>query len=111
MQTVTIREAKARLNALVEAAEAGEQVILMRGSRIVAAIVPASTNDLELAPRLTDPQAERLWRQLEEETARGASVAFDAPQEAVAYLTSSAGPKARERKAMTARRRRPRRAR
>ena len=33
MRAVTIREAKARLNALVEAAEKGEQVILMRGSK------------------------------------------------------------------------------
>ena len=31
MEAVTISEAKARLNALVEAAERGEQVILMRG--------------------------------------------------------------------------------
>jgi antitoxin (DNA-binding transcriptional repressor) of toxin-antitoxin stability system len=88
MQTVTIREAKARLNALVEAAEGGEQVVLMRGSRIVAAIVPASTADLELAPRLTDPQAERLWRQLEEERKSGASLTFDAPDQAVAYMAS-----------------------
>jgi prevent-host-death family protein len=50
MQTVTIREAKARLNALVEAAERGEQVVLMRGSRLVAAIVPVSPDDFELAP-------------------------------------------------------------
>jgi prevent-host-death family protein len=88
MQTVTIREAKARLNALVEAAERGEQVVLMRGSRLVAAIVPISTADLELAPHLTDPQAERLWRQLEVERTGGASVVFDAPKKAVAYLTS-----------------------
>jgi prevent-host-death family protein len=88
MHTVTIREAKARLNALVEAAERGEQVVLMRGSRLVAAIVPVSTADLELAPHLTDPQAERLWRQLELERTSGASVAFDAPAKAVAYLAS-----------------------
>lgn len=88
MQAVTIREAKARLNALVNAAERGEQVVLMRGSRLVAAIVPVSTSDLELAPRLTDPQAERLWRQLEGETACGASLVFDAPEQAVAYLAS-----------------------
>ena len=43
MQAVTIREAKARLNALVEAALRGEQVVLMRGSQHVAAIVPVSS--------------------------------------------------------------------
>ncbi len=65
MHTVTIREAKARLNALVDAAERGEQVVLMRGSRLVAAIVPVSADDSGLSARLTDPQAERLWRQIE----------------------------------------------
>jgi len=64
MQVVTIREAKARLNALVEAALRGEQVVLMRGSEHVAAIVPVSAEDLELSPRLSDPQAERFWQQL-----------------------------------------------
>ena len=88
MQTVTIREAKARLNALVNAAERGEQVVLMRGSRLVAAIVPVSAADLELAPRLTDPQAERLWRQIEGERTSGASLSFDAPERAVAHLAS-----------------------
>jgi prevent-host-death family protein len=88
MQAVTIREAKARLNALVEAAERGEQVVLMRGSRLVAAIVPVSTADLELAPHLTDPQAERLWRQLDSERTSGTSLVFDAPEKAVAYLAA-----------------------
>jgi prevent-host-death family protein len=90
MQAVTIREAKARLNALVDAAERGEQIVLMRGSRLVAAIVPVSIEDLELAPRLTDPQAERLWKRIEGERASGASVAFDGPAEAVAHLKATA---------------------
>ncbi len=97
MQAVTIREAKARLNALVDAAERGEQVVLMRGSRLVAAIVPVSPEDLELAPRLTDPQAERLWKQIESERANGASLAFDGPDEAVAHLKAPARHTARRR--------------
>lgn len=97
MHTVTIREAKARLNALVNAAERGEQVVLMRGSRLVAAIVPVSVDDLELAARLTDPQAERLWKEIEGERTSGASVVFDAPEKAVAYLASP--PRRRRRKA------------
>lgn len=88
MYTVTIREAKARLHALVDAAERGEQVVLMRGSRLVAAIVPVSAEDLELAPRLTDPQAERLWRQIEGERASGGSLVFDGPEKAVAHLAA-----------------------
>jgi prevent-host-death family protein len=99
MHTVTIREAKAKLNALVDAAERGEQVVLMRGSRLVAAIVPVSSADLELAPRLTDPQAERLWGQIEGERASGASLVFDGPAEAVTHLSSLARQRAGRRPA------------
>ena len=88
MKAVTIREAKARLNALVEAAERGEQIVLMRGSKHVAAIVPMSADDLELAPSLTDAQADRLWRQLHEERQAGTSVIFDSPERAVSFLRS-----------------------
>jgi len=87
MQVVTIREAKARLNALVEAAQRGEQVVLMRGSEHVAAIVPVSADDLELSPHLSDPQAERFWQQLAAERADGASLVFETPGEAVEHLS------------------------
>ena len=87
MEAVTITEAKARLNALVEAAERGEQVILMRGSKLVAAIVPVSADDFDLAPRITDAQAERLWRQIRAERGDGSSLLFDSPREAVAFLS------------------------
>jgi prevent-host-death family protein len=86
MQAVTIREAKARLNALVEAAQRGEQIVLMRGATHVAAIVPLSADDLEIAPRLTDAQAERLWRQLATERAAGATVVQADAEAAVAFL-------------------------
>jgi prevent-host-death family protein len=87
MQIVTIREAKARLNALVEAALRGEEVVLVRGSEHVAAIVPVSADDLELSPRLTDPQAERLWPQIAAERTDGASLVFETA-EAVEHLSS-----------------------
>ena len=87
MQVFTIREAKARLNALVEAALRGEQIVLMRGSQHVAAIVPVTTDDLELAPRLTDPQAEKIWRELEAERVDGASLVFESAEKAVKHLS------------------------
>ena len=92
---MTIREAKARLNALVEAAERGEQVVLMRGSTLVAAIVPLSAADLELPPRLTDPQAERLWRRLHEERRDGSSILLESPQDAVTLLSGKKTARAR----------------
>lgn len=88
MEAVNIREAKARLNALVEAAERGEQVVLMRGSKLVAAIVALSAEDVEIAPRLTDGQAQRFWRRLANERRDGSSVVFDSPADAVASLST-----------------------
>ena len=86
MQAVTIREAKARLNALIEAAQRGEQVVLMRGSKHVAAIVPLSAADLEVSPRITDAQAERLWRQIGAERRDGSSGVEESAEAAVARL-------------------------
>jgi prevent-host-death family protein len=108
MQAVTIREAKARLNALVEAAERGEQVVLMRGSKHVAVILPLSEADLEVSPRLSDAQAERLWRQIAAERQDGSSVILESPEEAVAFLARPSGRVAspRRRRTATGRRRR-----
>jgi prevent-host-death family protein len=86
MKAVTIREAKARLNALVEAAERGEQIVLMRGSKHVAAIVPLSEEDLELVPSLSDAQAERLWQELEVERREGTTVVYPSADAAAAAL-------------------------
>jgi prevent-host-death family protein len=87
MRAVTIREAKARLNELLEAATRGEQVVLMRGSKHVAALVPLSAEELELPARLSDPQAERLWRHLAAEERAGRQLVFEGPGEAVAHLS------------------------
>ena len=112
MQAATIREAKARLNALVEAAERGEQVVLMRGAKHVALIVPLSQEDLEVSPRLTDAQAERLWARLAAERREGSSLVMDSPEKAVAFLSrppaSPASPPSAVRRARKAIRRRPR---
>jgi antitoxin (DNA-binding transcriptional repressor) of toxin-antitoxin stability system len=99
MQAVTIREAKARLNALVEAAVGGEQVVLMRGSKHVALIVPLTEADLEVSPRLTDAQAGRLWAELAAGLRDGSSVVMDGPAQAVGYLAGRRAPRASRRKA------------
>ena len=86
MKSVTLREAKAHLNQLVEAARRGEQVVLMRGSKHVAALVPISDEELELAPRLTDEQAGRLWQQLKQRHLSGKTAVFASVERAVAHL-------------------------
>lgn len=90
MRAVTIKEAKAHLNQLVDAAQAGEQVVLMRGSKHVAAIVPVSAEELELPPRLTDEQADRFWRRLAQERRSGKTRDFASAEKAVAHLSRSA---------------------
>jgi hypothetical protein len=47
--------------------------------------------ELELPPRLSDPQAERLWRHLAGELREGSSLAFETPERAVAYLAGKRG--------------------
>ncbi len=79
MKAVTIREAKAHLNELIQAAARGEQVVLMRGSKHVAAIVPLSADELELPSRLSDPQAERFWHQLAEGRRGESRLLFESP--------------------------------
>jgi antitoxin (DNA-binding transcriptional repressor) of toxin-antitoxin stability system len=77
---------------LVEAAERGEHVVLMRGSKHVAAIVPITSDDLEIAPSLTDAQAERLWSQIHQELRDGSTIVFEGAEEAVAYMRTGTTP-------------------
>lgn len=104
MRAVTIKEAKARLNQLVEAARQGEQVVLMRGSKHVAAIVPISSEDLELSFRLTDAQAERLRRRLAQEEAAGKTLVLEGPEAAIRHLASLPAAGRREKPRSRARR-------
>lgn len=82
MITATLQEAKAKLNKLVELAQAGQEVVLFRGSRVVARILPLSEKDLELAARLSDAQADRFWKEIRKERGKG----FPGPQAAVRHL-------------------------
>jgi prevent-host-death family protein len=86
VRAVTIKEAKAHLNELIDAAVGGQQVVLMRGSKHVAAIVPITADELELAPRLNDEQAARLWASLAEQTV----ATFSSVGEAIASLRKRA---------------------
>lgn len=79
MRAVTIDQARDQLGELVDAAVEGEQVVLKRGARRVAAIVP-------LEATLTDAQARRLWRQLAARRARGKVREFATPAAAVEFL-------------------------
>lgn len=82
MITATLHEAKAKLNKLVEAARLGEQVVLLRGSEIVATIVPLDPADIEIASALSDQAAEKFWKEVNTSDKK----VFSNPAKAVAYL-------------------------
>lgn len=84
MIAVTLQQAKATLNNLVEKARSGEDVVLMRGSKVVATIVPLDNSDLNIVSRLTDPQAARFWAQIQDEKA----TTFSSPDKAVKHIKS-----------------------
>lgn len=84
MITITLQQAKARLNNLVDKAQAGEQIVLMRGSKVVATILPITENDLEIKTRLTDRQAEKFWK----EVSTSKSVSFRSAKSAAKHLKS-----------------------
>lgn len=85
MRAVTIKDAKAHLNELIDAATAGEQVVLMRGSKHVAAIIPIGPEQLELVSELTDAQAARFWAQLNQAPKQ----AFASAEAAIGHLKRS----------------------
>lgn len=82
MITATLNEAKAKLNSLVNLAHKGMDVVLMRGSHIVARIVPLSEADVEVGFQLTDGQAERLSNEMKNEK----NLSFKNAIEAVEFL-------------------------
>jgi prevent-host-death family protein len=89
MRAVTIKEAKARLNELVDAAQRGEQIVLMRGAKHVATLVPITDADLEISTTLTDAQAARLWGELAREAREDRTATFESPEQAVLHLSDS----------------------
>lgn len=87
MRAVTLKEAKAHLNELVEAALSGEQVVLLRGSKHVAAIMPLTSDEIEIAPRLTDAQAEHFWQHVEKDKTRGRTKVFASATQAATWIS------------------------
>lgn len=79
---MTLNKAKARLHQLVEAAESGEQVVLMRGAEVVATLVPLHSKDLQINSPLTEEQAKRFWEEIEDQNSK----TFPSPAKATAFL-------------------------
>jgi prevent-host-death family protein len=82
MITASVSETRRKLSELIEQARKGEEVVIIKDSRPVAAIRRIDAADLELATTLTDRQARRLLDITESE--RGKT--FRSAAEAVRFL-------------------------
>jgi prevent-host-death family protein len=60
MITASVSETRRKLSELIEQARKGEEVVIIKDSRPVAALRAIDASDLELATSLTDRQARRL---------------------------------------------------
>jgi len=70
MITASVSETRRKLSELIEQARKGEEVVIIKDSRPVAAIRRIDASDLELATTMTDHQARRLSEIIEAEPRR-----------------------------------------
>lgn len=89
MITKSVTETRRHLSELIELARGGEDVVIIRDSRPVAALRPIDASDLELLPEVSDRQAARLW----DMAASGSARTFRSPAAAVKYLKKAAAKK------------------
>lgn len=60
MITASVSETRRKLSALIELARQGEEVVIIKDSRPVAALQPIDASDMELVTRISDRQAQKL---------------------------------------------------
>jgi prevent-host-death family protein len=86
MTKATIAQAKTRLGALVDAALRGEQVVIMRGSKPAAAIVPVDANGSP-ALRVSNAAADFLANEARAELETGVAQVHESPAAFAASIT------------------------
>jgi len=86
MTKATITQAKTRLNALIDAALRGERVVITRGSKPAAAIVPVDANG---SPTLhvSDEAADYLAHEARIELDAGTAKVYESPAKFATALT------------------------
>ncbi len=82
MITQSVSEARRNLGRLIDRVRKGEDVVIIRDSKPVAALRAIDDSDLKLLPEVTDEQFQRLveWDR------RQAGKRFSSPEAAVEYL-------------------------
>ena len=89
MTAKPVSAARRHLGELIELARGGEEVVIVKDSRPAVALIPIDDSDLELATRITDRQAERLW----EMAAAGPAISFGSAEAAIRHLKGRASKK------------------
>ena len=82
MITASISETRRRLAQLIEKAHQGEEVVIIKDSRPVAAIRAIGPEDMELKLQLSDVEARKLWTTLKDDDLW----TFPSPKKAVTHL-------------------------
>jgi prevent-host-death family protein len=72
MKTYTISEAKAKLSALVQAAEEGQEILIMRGSKPAVTLTPVSEDELSFWPQVPESALADFDREIEADRKAGA---------------------------------------
>ncbi len=71
MKLVNVSQAKAQLSALIEAAEKGEQIVIMRGSRPAVTLLRVTESDMGLHPEISRGALSEFEAEIEGERAAG----------------------------------------
>lgn len=82
MITASISETRRKLAQLIEKAQQGEDVVIIKDSRPVAALRAVGPEDLELKLQVSDAQARKLWSTLKASDL----VTFETPKQAISHL-------------------------
>jgi antitoxin (DNA-binding transcriptional repressor) of toxin-antitoxin stability system len=86
MITASISQTRRQLAQLIDLARKGEEVVIIKDSRPVAALRAIGPEDLELKLEVSDAQARKLWSSVNpSDLAR-----FETPKKAVAHLKRAA---------------------
>ena len=87
MKLVTVSQAKSKLSSYIKSVEAGEQVVILRGSKPAVLLKPISENDLDVIPEISPSAAAFIEAEIERERKAGRLIKLgDTPQEAATAL-------------------------
>jgi antitoxin (DNA-binding transcriptional repressor) of toxin-antitoxin stability system len=71
MKLVNISQAKTHLSSLIEAAERGEEVMILRGSRPAVTLVKVTEADLHFHPEISAKSLEEFDAEVERDRSEG----------------------------------------